>query len=126
MTVSVLRELFSRLRTVQVVTVERIARERNETLRRKETARISAWHQKTNTYPPRRQGAEEPRRAGRKHPRPPNTYSRTKRMGHRHRERVSGSRLARLIVAQPWERRSVRQYQGLIRQRRPDHTQSTS
>ena len=70
MTVSVLRELFSRLLMVQVVTVERIARERNETLRRKETARIYAWHQKTNTYPPRRQGAQETSAGGTQAPPP--------------------------------------------------------
>ena len=70
MTVSVLRELFSSLLTVQVLTVERIAKERNETLRRKETARIYAGHQKTNTYPPRRPGAKETSASGTQTPPP--------------------------------------------------------
>jgi hypothetical protein len=70
MTVSVLREAFSRLLNLQVLTIERIADELNETLRRKEEARIYAWHHKTNTYPPRRNGAKETSAGGAQTPPP--------------------------------------------------------
>jgi hypothetical protein len=54
LTVSVLREAFSRLMAMQRLTLEAITRELNETLRRKEEARIYHWHQRTGQFPPRR------------------------------------------------------------------------
>ena len=54
MTLSVLREAFSRLIALQRLTLEAITRELNETLRRKEEARIYHWYQRTGRLPPRR------------------------------------------------------------------------
>ena len=48
-----LREAFSRIIALQQLTVEAITRELNETLRRKEEARIYNWHQQAGQFPPR-------------------------------------------------------------------------
>lgn len=55
MTVSVLREAFSRLILMGFLTLEGIARELNATLHRKETARIYHWMNGAGQYPPRRE-----------------------------------------------------------------------
>jgi hypothetical protein len=60
LTVSVLRETFSRIIELGRLTLGTITRELNETLRRKEEARIYHWHQRTGQYPPRRAGAASP------------------------------------------------------------------
>ena len=54
MTVSVLREAFSRIIAWRRLTLEAITRELNETLRRKEEARIYHWYQRTGQFPPKR------------------------------------------------------------------------
>ena len=54
LTVSVLREAFSRIIALQRLTLESITRELNETLRSKEEARIYHWYQRTGRFPPRR------------------------------------------------------------------------
>jgi hypothetical protein len=56
----VLREAFSRIITLGRLTLEAITKELNETLRRKEEARIYHWHQRTGQYPPRRVRADSP------------------------------------------------------------------
>jgi SRSO17 transposase len=55
MTVSILREAFSRLIMMSILTLAVIARELNATLHRKETARIYHWMNGTKQYPPRRE-----------------------------------------------------------------------
>ena len=54
LTVSVLREVFSRVLALARLTRESIVRELNETLRRTEEARIYYWVHRTGKYPPRR------------------------------------------------------------------------
>lgn len=54
LTVSVLREVFSRVLAFGKLTLETIVRELNETLRRTEEARIYYWVHRTGKYPPRR------------------------------------------------------------------------
>ena len=54
LTLSVLREAFSRIIALGRLTLEAVARELNETLRRKEEARIYHWYQQTGQFPPRR------------------------------------------------------------------------
>jgi hypothetical protein len=54
LTLSVLREAFSRIIALQRLTLEAITKELKETLRRKEEARIYHWHQRTGQFPPRR------------------------------------------------------------------------
>src|SRR5205823_6511472 len=54
LTVSVLREVFSRVLALGRLTLEDIVREMNEVLRRTEEARIYHWMANTGTYPPRR------------------------------------------------------------------------
>jgi SRSO17 transposase len=54
LTVSVLREVFSRLLDLEQLTRQAIVRELNETLRRTEEARIYHWIKSTGHYPPRR------------------------------------------------------------------------
>jgi SRSO17 transposase len=54
LTVSVLREVFSRVLGLGRVTLDSIVRELNETLRRTEEARIYSWVHHTGHYPPRR------------------------------------------------------------------------
>lgn len=61
LTVSVLREVFSRVLALGRVTLETIVRELNETLRRTEEARIYQWVASTGKYPPRRAVPSEPR-----------------------------------------------------------------
>jgi SRSO17 transposase len=61
MTVSVLREVFSRVLVLGRVTLETIVRELNATLRRTEEARIYHWMKNTGKYPPRRTHPSEPR-----------------------------------------------------------------
>jgi SRSO17 transposase len=61
LTVSVLREAFSRVLALGQVTLERIVGELNETLRRTEEARIYHWLESTGRYPPRRTVPSEPR-----------------------------------------------------------------
>ena len=58
---SVLREAFSRLFALEHLTLDRIVEELNQSLRRKEMARIYHWHQQTGQYPPRRDAGGEPR-----------------------------------------------------------------
>lgn len=58
MTVSVVRELMSRLLSLQRLTFDSILSELNEWLKRKEMARIYWWLAETGHYPPRR--VEEP------------------------------------------------------------------
>jgi hypothetical protein len=53
LTISVLREAFSRIITLRHLTLQGIVRELNETLRRKEESRIYHWHTRTGHYPPR-------------------------------------------------------------------------
>jgi SRSO17 transposase len=61
LTVSVLREAMSRLLVLQTLTREGIVRELNETLRRKEEARIYHYYHATGRYPPRRtEAADDP------------------------------------------------------------------
>ena len=45
---------------LQRLTLESITRELNETLRRKEEARIYHWHQRTGLFPARRAGVVAP------------------------------------------------------------------
>jgi len=54
LTVSVLREVFSRVLALGRLTLEGIVREMNEVLRRTEEARIYHWVANTGKYPPRR------------------------------------------------------------------------
>jgi hypothetical protein len=54
LTVSVLREVFSRVLALGRVTLSSIVRELNETLKRTEEARIYHWVHHTGKYPPRR------------------------------------------------------------------------
>src|SRR5205807_10251282 len=54
MTVSTLATACSRLLALRELTLEGIVREVNETLRRKEEARIYHYYRKTGRYPPRR------------------------------------------------------------------------
>jgi SRSO17 transposase len=54
LTVSVLREVFSRVLALGRLTLEEIVREMNEVLRRTEEARIYHWVANTDKYPPRR------------------------------------------------------------------------
>ena len=54
LTVSVLREVFSRVLALGRLTLEGIVQELNETLRRTEEARIYHWMANTGKYPPRR------------------------------------------------------------------------
>jgi hypothetical protein len=60
MTVSVLREVFSRIIELGQVTVANIIREVNATLRRKEEARIYYWVHTEQKYPPSRTGGRGP------------------------------------------------------------------
>jgi len=60
LTVSVLREVFSRVLALGRLTREGIVRELNETLRRTEEARIYHWMKNTGKYPPRRSGLGDP------------------------------------------------------------------
>jgi hypothetical protein len=55
MTVSTLREVFGRLLALRELSLAAIARELQETLRRKEEARIYHYLSNTGAYPPRRQ-----------------------------------------------------------------------
>jgi hypothetical protein len=57
-TVSVIRELMSRLLSLQRLTFARILEELNAWLQRKEESRIYWWLEETGEYPPRR--GEEP------------------------------------------------------------------
>jgi SRSO17 transposase len=61
LTVSVLREVFSRVLALGRLTLAGIVEELNETLRRTEEARIYHWIAKTGKYPPRRTEPSEPR-----------------------------------------------------------------
>ena len=54
MTVSQVRESFSRLLRVPAPSPERIAAEVTRVLWRKEAARIYKWHKATGWFPPRR------------------------------------------------------------------------
>ena len=54
MTVSQMREIFTRLLRVPAPSPERIAEQVARVLWRKEAARIYKWHKPTGTYPPRR------------------------------------------------------------------------
>jgi hypothetical protein len=54
LTISVLREVFSRVIALGHLTLEGIVQELNEVLRRKEEARIYAWVANAGKYPPRR------------------------------------------------------------------------
>jgi hypothetical protein len=58
-TVSVLREVFSRMMALGRLTMEGIVAELNEVLRRTEEARIYHWVANTGTYPPRRSLSRE-------------------------------------------------------------------
>jgi SRSO17 transposase len=60
LTVSVLREVFSRVLALGRVTLPAIVWELNETLRRTEEARIYHWMENTGKYPPRRPTPSEP------------------------------------------------------------------
>jgi SRSO17 transposase len=60
LTVSVLREVFSRVLALGRLTLAGIVREMNETLRRTEEARIYHWVANTGQYPPRRPVPSEP------------------------------------------------------------------
>jgi hypothetical protein len=53
-TVSQVREIFTRLLRSPAPSPERIAEEITRVLRRKEEARIYHWHATTETFPPRR------------------------------------------------------------------------
>jgi hypothetical protein len=55
-----LREVLSRVISLGVLTLAGIVREMNETLRRKEEARIYHYHSATGRYPPRRGAADPP------------------------------------------------------------------
>ena len=55
MTVSTLREVFSRMLALGELSMAAIARELEATLRRKEEARIYHYFHHTGGYPPRRQ-----------------------------------------------------------------------
>ncbi len=55
MTVSQVREIFTRLLRVPAPSSERIAEEISRVLRRKEEARIYHWHAATDSIPPRRE-----------------------------------------------------------------------
>lgn len=59
LTVSVLREVFSRVFALGRLTLEGIVRELNEVLRRTEEARIYHWVANTGKYPPRRSHSSE-------------------------------------------------------------------
>lgn len=61
LTVSVLREVFSRVFALERLTLEGIVRELNEVLRRTEEARIYHWMANTGKYPPRRLLSRESR-----------------------------------------------------------------
>ncbi len=54
MTVSQVREIFTRLLRVPAPSPERIAAEITRVLRRKESSRIYHWYAATETFPPRR------------------------------------------------------------------------
>ncbi len=54
MTVSQVREIFSRLLRVPPPSPERIAEQVTRVLWRKEAARIYKWHKAEGTFPPRR------------------------------------------------------------------------
>jgi SRSO17 transposase len=60
LTVSVLREVFSRTLALGRLALETIVRELNATLRRTEEARIYHWVENTGHYPPRRTVSSEP------------------------------------------------------------------
>jgi SRSO17 transposase len=60
LTVSVLREVFSRVLALGRLTLAEIVREMNEVLRRTEEARIYHWMKNTGEYPPRRPIVSEP------------------------------------------------------------------
>jgi SRSO17 transposase len=60
LTVSVLREVFSRVLALGRLTLPGIVRELNEVLRRTEEARIYHWVTNTGKYPPRRTVPSEP------------------------------------------------------------------
>jgi SRSO17 transposase len=60
LTVSVLREVFSRVLALGRLTLAEIVREMNEVLRRTEEARIYHWVKNTGDYPPRRTIVSEP------------------------------------------------------------------
>jgi SRSO17 transposase len=60
LTVSVLREVFSRVLALRRATLEDIVREMNEVLRRTEEARIYHWMANVGKYPPRRTVPREP------------------------------------------------------------------
>jgi SRSO17 transposase len=61
LTVSTLREVFSRVLAFGRLTLESVVQELNETLRRTEEARIYHWIANTGTYPPRRSVPTPPR-----------------------------------------------------------------
>ena len=58
MTVSQVREIFSRLLRSPAPSARRIAKEVTRVLWRKEVARIYKWHKATGEYPPRRPGPD--------------------------------------------------------------------
>jgi SRSO17 transposase len=60
LTVSVLREVFSRVLALGRLTLGEIVREMNEVLRRTEEARIYHWMANTGEYPPRRTVLSDP------------------------------------------------------------------
>jgi SRSO17 transposase len=60
LSVSVLREVFSRVLALRRLSLATIVRELNETLRRTEEARIYHWVHNTGKYPPRRTEPSEP------------------------------------------------------------------
>jgi hypothetical protein len=60
------RQIFSQLLRQPPPTAEQIADHVNRVLRRKEEARIYAWHHKTKMFPPRRGVPEGSARASRK------------------------------------------------------------
>jgi hypothetical protein len=68
MTVSVVREAFSRLIALRELSLAAIVRELEETLRRKEEARIYHYFHNTGAYPPRRQNTAGERIDGSHHP----------------------------------------------------------
>jgi SRSO17 transposase len=61
LTVSLVREVFSRVLALWQLSLEEIVRELNATLRRKEEARIYHWFENTGKYPPRRTEPSVPR-----------------------------------------------------------------
>jgi len=61
LTVSVLREVFSRVLALERLTLGTIVRELNATLRRTEEARIYHWIENTGKYPPRRMEPSDPK-----------------------------------------------------------------